>query len=125
MIQKLSHATVHVLDQDRALRFYRDQLGFEVRTDATMGAFRWLTVGPKSQPELEIILMTAATMRELVTKGTFGIGVFETADVRGDYEELKRKGVQFASPPTERPYGVECVVKDSEGNWFSLTQRGS
>ena len=76
MIQKLSHATVHVLDQDRALRFYRDQLGFEVRTDAVLGGFRWLTVGPKSQPELEIILMpvapspmmdeaTAGTLREL------------------------------------------------------------
>ena len=134
MIQKLSHASVHVLDQDRALRFYRDTLGFEVRTDATMGAFRWLTVGPKAQPDLELILMpiaaspmmdeaTAATMRELVAKGTFGVGVFETADVRGDYAELSKKGVQFASPPTERPYGIETVVKDSEGNWFSLCQR--
>ena len=53
MIRKLSHAPVYVLDQDRAKDFYVGKLGFEVRTDATMGAFRWLTVGPKSQPDVE------------------------------------------------------------------------
>src|SRR4051812_7502473 len=57
MIQKLSHATVYVIDQDRAKDFYVGKLGFEVRTDATMGPFRWLTVGPKGQPDMEIILM--------------------------------------------------------------------
>lgn len=134
MIQKLSHATVYVLDQARALAFYRDKLGFEVRTDMTMGSFRWLTVAPKSQPDLELVLMPvaaspmldearAATLKELVAKGTFGVGVFETADVNGDYAELSAKGVEFAYPPAERPYGIETVVKDSEGNWFSLTQR--
>src|SRR4029077_20581491 len=58
MITKLSHTTVYVLDQDVALAFYRDKLGLEVRTDATMdGGFRWLTVGPKTQPDMEIALM--------------------------------------------------------------------
>jgi catechol 2,3-dioxygenase-like lactoylglutathione lyase family enzyme len=58
MIQRLSHTTVYVFDQDEALKFYRDKLGFEVHTDATMeGGFRWLTVGPKPQPEMEIALM--------------------------------------------------------------------
>ena len=51
-----------------------------------------------------------------------GVGVFNTDDCRGTYEELKAKGVQFISEPAERPYGVEAVFKDNSGNWFSLTQ---
>ena len=56
MIKALSHATIYVLDQDAALAFYRDKLGFEVRTDARVGDFRWVTVGPKEQKDLEIVL---------------------------------------------------------------------
>ena len=135
MIRRLSHTTVYVLDQDDALKFYRDQLGFEVRMDATMETgFRWLTVGPKTQPDLEMVLMkvapgpmcdaaTAAALRDLVTKGTFGIGVFETDDCRATYAELKARGVEFKGPPEERFYGIEAVGKDNSGNWFSMTQR--
>ena len=134
MIKKLSHVSIYVLDQDRAREFYVDKLGFEVRTDATMeGGFRWLTVGPKDQPDLEIVLMpvkggmamteeNAKKLRELVEAGALGAGVFFTNDVHGDYEALKRKGVTFKSPPTERFYGTEAIVKDDSGNWFSLTQ---
>jgi len=57
MIEKMSHATIYVLNQDEALEFYRDKLGFEVRTDARMEGFRWLTISPKDQPGFEIILM--------------------------------------------------------------------
>jgi uncharacterized glyoxalase superfamily protein PhnB len=135
MIQRLSHTTVFVFDQEEALRFYRDKLGFEVRTDATMdGGFRWLTVGPKTQPEMEIALMkvaegpmcdaeTAATLQKLVKKGTFSVGVFETADCKKTYEELKAKGVEFMQPPEEQFYGIEAIGKDNSGNWFSMTQR--
>jgi catechol 2,3-dioxygenase-like lactoylglutathione lyase family enzyme len=135
MIQRLSHTTVWVLDQDEALHFYRDLLGFEVRTDNRMdNGFRWLTVGPKGQPDLEIVLMepkegpmwskeVADQVRKLVGAGTFGVGVFETADCRATYEELKGKGVQFLQPPTERFYGIEALVRDNSGNWFSLCQR--
>lgn len=133
MIQRMSHTTVYVLNQDEALEFYTNKLGFEVRTDARMGDFRWLTVGPKEQPELEIVLMeirpgmvwdeaTANQLKEIVSKGVLGAGVFETGDCRKTYEELKRKGVEFLSEPQERPYGVEAVFKDNSGNWFSLTQ---
>ncbi|HEX8141661.1 MAG TPA: VOC family protein [Pyrinomonadaceae bacterium] len=134
MIQKMSHATVYVTDQQKALEFYRDKLGFEVRTDARMeGGFRWLTVGPKSQPDFEIALMepraghifdeeTAAQIRALVEKGALGAGVFDTDDCLATYEELKSKGVEFMSPPSERPYGIEALFKDNSGNWFSLTQ---
>lgn len=137
MIEKLSHVCVYVLDQEEALAFYRDKLGFEVRTDAHMdNGFRWLTVGPKTQPEIELTLLaivespmmpaeTAKALRELVKKGTFAIGAFETSDCQGTYEELKAKGVTFKFPPTERFYGIETVVQDNSGNWFSLCQRSS
>jgi predicted enzyme related to lactoylglutathione lyase len=134
MIQKLSHTSVYVLDQERAKAFYTTKLGFEVRTDAKMGGFRWLTVSPKSQPDLEIVLMpvaaspmmdeaTATTIRELVGKGVFGAGVLETDDVHATHAELSAKGVEFMGEPQERPYGIEALLKDDSGNWFSLVQR--
>jgi catechol 2,3-dioxygenase-like lactoylglutathione lyase family enzyme len=134
MIQRLSHTTVYVLDQDEALIFYRDKLGLEVRTDATMdNGFRWLTVGPKAQPEMEIALMklavgplldaeTVETLRNLVQRGSFSIGVFDTEDCRATYAELKAKGVEFDEEPKEQFYGIATVGKDNSGNWFSLTQ---
>ena len=65
----------------------------------------------------------AAKLRELVQAGTFRIGVLETGDCQGTYEELKAKGVEFQAPPTERFYGVEAILKDDSGNWFTLIQR--
>ena len=134
MIQRISHTSVYVLDQERARAFYTEKLGFEIRTDATMGDFRWLTVGPKGQPDFELVLMelkpspmmdedTCKTVRQLVEKGTFGGGVLETADCQKTYEELEARGVEFAQPPTERPYGIEALLKDDSGNWFSMCQR--
>ncbi len=135
MISKMSHTTIYVKNQDEALKFYRDILGFEVRTDSTMdGGFRWLTVAPKAQPDLEIVLMeikpgflfdeeTARQMCSLLEKGKLGAGVFDTSDCKATYEELKAKGVEFMSPPAERPYGIEALFKDNSGNWFSLTER--
>jgi catechol 2,3-dioxygenase-like lactoylglutathione lyase family enzyme len=134
MIKKLSHATIYVTNLDAAYDFYINKLGFEVRTDATMeGGFRWLTVGPQEQPELELVLMepkagmmldeeTAAQLRGLIEKGVLGAGVFNTDDCQATYEELKGRGVEFLSPPTERFYGIEALFKDNSGNWFSLTQ---
>jgi catechol 2,3-dioxygenase-like lactoylglutathione lyase family enzyme len=128
MIQTLSHTTVYVLDQEAARAFYVDKLGFEVRADMKMGDFRWLTVAPKAQPNLQVILMpiaaaTAAAFRALMEKGVFGCGVLETDDCQGTYEELSKKGVEFRGPPQQRPYGLEAVLKDNSGNWFSLVQR--
>ena len=137
MIKRQSHSTVYVIDQQEALEFYRDKLGFEVRTDLPMndeGSVRWLTVSPKGQPDLEIVLMPvvpgpvfdaerAAQMKKLVQEGAVGIGVFETDDIRGDHERLSGLGVKFVSPPKEQFYGTEAIVKDNSGNWFSLTQR--
>ena len=134
MITRLSHATIYVLDQDEALKFYRDKLGFEVRTDMTMdNGFRWLTVGPKTQPDLELILMAVkespmfaadkvAALRGLIESGAMGAGVLSVDDCRQTYEELKAKGVEFMSPPTDSFYGVEALFKDNSGNWFSMTE---
>ena len=135
MIQRFSHITIYVLDQDAAYDFYINKLGFEVHTDAKMdNGFRWLTVNPKGQPDLEVALMptapspmmneeTSRMLRTLIEKGAMGSGVLETADIHKTYEELKARGVEFTSPPTERFYGIEALFKDNSGNWFSLTQR--
>jgi catechol 2,3-dioxygenase-like lactoylglutathione lyase family enzyme len=133
MIKRLSHATFYVLDQNAALEFYTKKLGFEVRTDAAMEGFRWLTVGPKSQPDMEIVLMpiqpgfmmdeaTCNGLREMLNKGVLGGGVFNTDDCHKTYAELKAKGVEFLSEPEQRPYGIEAIFKDNSGNWFSMTQ---
>ena len=109
MITRLSHVSVFALDQDSAKDFYVNQLGFEVRADVSMGesfegagaGFRWLTVGPKDQPDLELILAdcamahdpeSAAQLRTLVARGAMGAGVFATDDCRKSYEELSGRG---------------------------------
>ena len=144
MIQKMSHTTIYVLDQDQAKEFYVGKLGFEVKVDQSLpNGFRWLTVAPKGQSEIEIILMKVGsggdfekmkdsngktdtkdvdTVAALLKKGMFGPGAFQTADCRKTYEELKAKGVEFVSEPKDQFYGVEAVFKDPFGNWFSMTQ---
>jgi catechol 2,3-dioxygenase-like lactoylglutathione lyase family enzyme len=133
MIQRMSHVSILVTDHDAAIDFYVGKLGFELKNDQTLPGFRWVTVAPKGQSELEIILYKPHSgpnlleadvdrILELMKKGAFGAGVFGTADCRGTYEELKAKGVEFASPPKEQFYGIEAIVRDPFGNWFSLTQ---
>jgi catechol 2,3-dioxygenase-like lactoylglutathione lyase family enzyme len=135
MVTRLSHASFYVNDQDKAYDFYVNKLGFKVNTDAKMdNGFRWLTVTPPEQPELEIVLFPATSpvngydtdvrdaLKLLLDKGVMGAGVLETPDVRATYEELKSKGVHFKSEPKEQFYGIECIVSDGCGNWFSMTQ---
>ena len=95
MITKYSHTPVWVLDQDSAKRFYTEKLGFEVRTDMSIDGLRWLTVGPKGQPDFELILANpsppmvddeaAKSIRALVARGALGAGVMETDDCRRTY----------------------------------------
>lgn len=134
MIQRMSHVTLFVNNQDEAKDFYVNKLGFEVRTDHTMdNGFRWLTVGPTTQPDLKIVLIepkpgpmldeeSAQAVRLLLRKGVLGAGAFEVDDCRKTYEELKSRGVQFAGAPQERFYGTEAIMRDGLGNWFSMTQ---
>lgn len=133
MIKKMSHATVFVLDQDEALAFYTEKLGFTLRMDVHMGSFRWLTVSAPGQ-DLELVLMalapgmgvhdeeTVTTIRALVARGALGPGVLQTDDCRATYETLQARGVAFMGPPVERPYGIEAMLKDNSGNWFSLVE---
>lgn len=135
MISKFSHVCIYVLDQDSARDFYVGKLGFKVVTDAEFGeGNRWLTVSPPEQPDLEITLMalkpgmamdedTANTLRDLVQRGKMSGGALETPDCRKAYEELKAKGVKFRSEPQEQFYGIEAVMEDDSGNWFSLCQQ--
>jgi catechol 2,3-dioxygenase-like lactoylglutathione lyase family enzyme len=139
MITGMSLTSVFVLDQDSAKAFYTEKLGFEERFDIIMGeefegagaGFRWLTVGPRDQPDLQIILSScdmgrspeaAAQLRALVAGGSVGIGVMTTDDCRRTYEELVAKGVTFLAEPTERPYGIEATLRDDSGNMMSLVQ---
>ena len=106
MITKMTHVSIYVLDQDSAYDFYVNKLGFKVHTDSSFGeGMRWLTVTPPEQEDLEITLMpvvagmsfneeTAAQMRDLVSKGSFGFGVFKCQDIYATYEELQAKGVE-------------------------------
>jgi catechol 2,3-dioxygenase-like lactoylglutathione lyase family enzyme len=133
MIQRLSHTTLLVEDQAAAKEFYVNTLGFDLRQDHDMGKWRWLTVSPKGQPDLEIVLMPLdghpklddegrEHMRKLLHNGMLPAGVLQTADCRKTYEDLSAKGVQFKSEPKEQFYGVEALFRDPFGNWFSLTQ---
>ena len=133
---KLANAHLWVHDQQEALDFYTDKVGWEVRMDATlpeMGGFRWLTVGPPSQPDVSVVLMaipgppvmdeqTADQIRELMAKGFAGTVFLATDDCRASYEELKARGVEFTEAPEERPYGIDSGFRDPSGNSLRLTQ---
>ena len=131
---KIKLMSVFVDDQDKAFDFYINKLGFKVNTDVTMdNGFRWLTVNPPDQPDLEIILFpvngtngfdeeTNTALNLLLKKGVMGAGAMYTSDCKATYEELKAKGVQFKSEPKEQFYGIEAIITDGCGNWFSMTQ---
>jgi catechol 2,3-dioxygenase-like lactoylglutathione lyase family enzyme len=133
---KIAHTQLWVHDQDEALAFYTQKLGFEVRADVTMaemGDFRWLTVGPPGQDEFAIVLMaipgapvmddeSGKQVRELMAKGFAGTVFLTTDDVRADYEQLRGRGVEFTEEPEERPYGIDAGFRDPSGNSFRLTQ---
>jgi uncharacterized glyoxalase superfamily protein PhnB len=133
---KVANSQLWVHDQDEALAFYTEKLGFEVRSDVTLpelGDFRWLTVGPIGQPDFAITLMaipgppvmepdTAEQVKDLMAKGFAGTVFLTTEDCQTSYEELKSRGVEFSEPPEERPYGIDAGFRDPSGNSFRLTQ---
>ncbi|HVB13440.1 MAG TPA: VOC family protein [Candidatus Dormibacteraeota bacterium] len=136
MITGISIVSVWVLDQDEAKKFYSEQLGCEVTIDIPLeNGMRWLTVRPPGSSGQELLLMdpahsmldqeTAQQVRALVAKGALSPGVMATTDCRGDHAQLAARGVEFSQPPTDRPYGVEAVIRDNSGNWYSFTQRHS
>ncbi|ABW15295.1 Glyoxalase/bleomycin resistance protein/dioxygenase [Parafrankia sp. EAN1pec] len=132
MITNISLVTIYCLDQDKARDFYVDVLGFEPRTDVSMGGeFRWVTIGHRSQPELEATLMVpgppldpdaADFVRRQLGKGQMGGLGLRVDDCRKTFEELSAKGVEFLQEPADRPYGVEAVLRDNSGNWLVLVE---
>jgi predicted enzyme related to lactoylglutathione lyase len=133
---KVTNAQMWVLDQEEALAFYTEKLGWEVRSDVTlpeMGDFRWLTVSPPGQEDFEVVLMeipgppvfeeeTANMIREVVARGVASPIFLTTDDINSDYEALKARGVEFVDQPEERPYGIDSSFRDPSGNHLRLTQ---
>lgn len=132
MITNVSIVSVWVVDIDESLAFYRDVLGFKPQDDVQLGPdFRWCTVVHPQQPELQLHLTTPSkplpddlieAMRRAQAEGGLpGVGL-AVDDCRRTVEELKAKGVEFLQEPTDRPYGVEAVMRDNSGNWMVLVQ---
>jgi len=133
---RIANAQLWVHDQNEALDFYTNKLGWEVRADVTLaelGDFRWLTVGPPGQEDFSVVLMaipgapvmdseTGKQVRELMGKGFAGTVFLSTDDCQASYEELKARGVEFTEEPEERPYGIDSGFRDPSGNAFRLTQ---
>jgi predicted enzyme related to lactoylglutathione lyase len=134
---RIANAQLWVHDQDEALAFYTQKLGWEVGVDVTvpeLGNFRWLTVGPAGQLEdFAVVLMaipgppvmdaeTAEQVKALMAKGFAGTVFLTTDDCQASYEELKARGVEFSEAPEQRPYGIDCGFRDPSGNALRLTQ---
>ncbi len=132
MITGLSHVTIFVTDQEKALEIYTQKLGFELRTDLKFGdGPRFLTVAHKNHPDLELVLTDpkviadpdlAAQVRARLEKGQVAPGVLSTDDCQKTYEELRAQGIEFLSPPQQKPFGIEAMLLDGCGNAFSLVQ---
>jgi predicted enzyme related to lactoylglutathione lyase len=128
MIEKIGHITILVKDQDDALKFYTEKLGFKKCEDTMLGeGMRWVTVAPKNQPDLKITFVRADSREKLKSLGKqAGDHVFltlETDNCAKDYDAMKAKGVKFMGKPANQPYGTEVVLEDLYGNLFDLIQR--
>ena len=123
---KVSHSFITVDDQEKALTFYRDALGLEVRADAPLGPFRWLTVGAPGQPGVEIVLATpdmghgpddTEALKALLAKGALQAVIFTTDDFDAMYERVRASGAEVLQEPIDQPYGVrDCGFRDPSGN---------
>ena len=136
MLKQLTHTQVWVRDQEEALAFWTEKVGFELREDVTMpelGDFRWLSVGVPGQDDVAIVLMaipgppvfeeqTRTQIQSLLAKGASGGLFFAVDDCRKSYEQLKARGVEFAQEPTEQPYGIDAGFRDPSGNHFRMAQ---
>lgn len=133
---RLSSTQLWVHDQNEALDFYTNKLGWQITSDMTiaeMGNFRWLAVAPPNQPDVAVVLMaippapvmddtTAATVRDLMGKGFAGTLFLTTDDIRSAVADLKARGVEFVDEPEERPYGIDAGFHDPSGNHLRLAE---
>jgi catechol 2,3-dioxygenase-like lactoylglutathione lyase family enzyme len=121
-------------DPEASLAFYRDTLGFDVRTDVGSGAMRWITVGPADQPDISILLAPPAadpaitdderrTIAEMMAKGTYGWIMLATHDLAGVFDRLQASGAEVVQEPVDQPYGIrDCAFRDPAGNMVRIQQ---
>src|SRR4051794_26925240 len=121
-------------DPDASLTFYRDTLGFEVRSDVGSGAMRWITVGPADQPDTSLLLAPPTvdpgvtdderrTIAEMMAKGTYGWILLATPDLDATFERLQAGDAEVVQEPTEQPYGLrDCAVRDAAGNLVRIQE---
>ncbi|MFF3863817.1 VOC family protein [Streptomyces sp. NPDC002209] len=131
---KLSQCFIAVDDHDRALAFYRDALGMEVRNDVAFEGMRWVTIGSPAQPDVEIVLEPPAAnpnaspadrqaMAELLAKGMLRGVIFSTDDVDAAFERIRAAGGEVLQEPIDQPYGVrDCAFRDPAGNMLRFNQ---
>ncbi|MDQ4003044.1 MAG: VOC family protein [Actinomycetota bacterium] len=121
MITKASTAGIYVSDQDQALDFYTNKLGFEKLTDEPMGSdARWIEVAPAGA-QTRLVLYTPPGQEDKI--GTFSNVIFSCDDMNSTYQELKGRGVEFSENPSEQPWGIWAQFKDPDGNEFGLIER--
>ncbi|MGW7281993.1 VOC family protein [Streptomyces sp. NPDC054844] len=130
----LSQCFIAVDDHDKALAFYRDVLGLEVRNDVGFEGMRWVTVGSPAQPGVDIVLeppladpnASAAdkeAMAELLAKGLLRGVIFTTEDVDATFERVRAAGAEVLQEPLDQPYGVrDCAFRDPSGNMLRFNQ---
>jgi predicted enzyme related to lactoylglutathione lyase len=128
----LSHCFVMVNDPDSSLAFYRDVLGLDVRNDVSAEGFRWVTLSPPSQPDVEIVLVEphaghstadGDALLALLTKGSLNGVIFRTADVDAVFDKIRATGAEVMQEPMDMPYGLrDCAFRDPSGNMIRIAQ---
>lgn len=125
---KIKLTSIYVDDQEKALRFYTDVLGFVKKADFSQGAFRWLTVASPEEPEgtqLQLALNdnpTATTYQQAMFQQSQPAAMFYTDDVQADYARIRARGAEFTMPPTRVTGSTIAMVKDTCGNLIQLAQ---
>jgi predicted enzyme related to lactoylglutathione lyase len=125
---KIKVTTLYVDDQEKALRFYTDVLGFVKRTDFSQGPYRWLTVASSEEPngvELQLALNNnpaAKAYQQAIFQQNQPAIMFFTDDIKGDHERIKALGAEFTMPPTDVTGSTIAMLKDTCGNLVQLTQ---
>ena len=121
-------------DPEASLAFYRDVLGFDVRSDVGKGTMRWIAVGPPSQPETNILLSPPAVdpgitederrlITEMMAKGTYGWILLATPDLDATFEKVQASDVEVVQEPVDQPYGIrDCAFRDPAGNLIRIRQ---
>lgn len=124
------------VDPEASLAFWRDVLGFEVRSDVGQGTMRWIAIGPPDQPDVSILLSPPSTdpgitdderrtVAEMMAKGTYGWILLASDDLDATFDKVQAQDAEVVQEPTDQPYGVrDCAFRDPAGNLIRIKQRG-